>query len=309
MLRELLVTASRSEKLEHLVSTSPLSRGVVSRFVAGTTTADVISTVQDLRDNGLLATVDRLGEDTLDRTAADATVADYKDVLRALSSSGLAGSVEVSVKLSAVGQALGLDGEKIAQDNALAICAEAKVVGTTVTFDMEDHTTIDSTLRILSAARNEYPTTGGVLQAQLLRTEADVTAFAYEDSRIRLCKGAYAEAADVAFVDRTEIDKAYVRSMRNLIESNAYPMLATHDPRLIQIGQALALSCGRDKSTFEFQMLLGVRPQEQLRLAQLGHKVRIYVPYGQQWYPYLMRRMAEKPSNLALFLRSLISKG
>ena len=309
MLRELLVSASRSEKLEHLVSTSPLSRGVVKRFVAGTTTADVISTVQGLHDNGLLASVDRLGEDTLDRAAADATVADYKDVLNALSSSGLTGTAEVSVKLSAVGQALGADGEKIALENGLAICAVAKAVGTTVTFDMEDHTTIDSTLRILSAIRSEYPSAGGVLQAQLLRTEGDVAAYSYQDSRIRLCKGAYAEAADVAYVERIDIDKAYVRSMRNLIESSAYPMLATHDPRLIQIGQALALSSGRDKSSFEFQMLLGVRPEEQLRLAELGHRVRIYVPYGQQWYPYLMRRMAEKPSNLALFLRSLISKG
>ena len=309
MLRELLVSASRSEKLEHLVSTSPLSRGVVNRFVAGTTTADVISTVQGLHEAGLLASVDRLGEDTLDRAAAEATVSDYKDVLSALSSAGLTGSAEVSVKLSAVGQALGLDGEAIALENGLAICAAAKAVGTMVTFDMEDHTTIDSTLRIISAIRKEFPTAGGVLQAQLLRTENDVAALSYQDSRIRLCKGAYAEAADVAYVERVEIDKAYVRSMRNLIESSAYPMLATHDPRLIHIGQALALSSGRDKSTFEFQMLLGVRPQEQLRLAELGHKVRIYVPYGQQWYPYLMRRMAEKPTNLALFLRSLISKG
>ncbi|MDP4666469.1 MAG: proline dehydrogenase family protein [Candidatus Nanopelagicales bacterium] len=308
MLRELLVSASRSKKLEHLVSTSPLSRGVVNRFVAGTTTADVIATVQSLHDVGLLASVDRLGEDTLDRAAAETTVSDYKDVLGALSSAGLTGSSEVSVKLSAVGQALGTDGEAIALDNALSICAAAKAVGTTVTFDMEDHTTIDSTLRILSAIRNEFPMAGGVLQAQLIRTEADVAAFSYQDSRIRLCKGAYAEASDVAYVERIEIDKAFVRSMRTLLESSAYPMLATHDPRLIQIGQALALSSGRDKSTFEFQMLLGVRPQEQLRLAELGHKVRVYVPYGQQWYPYLMRRMAEKPTNLALFLRSLISK-
>ena len=308
MLRELLVSASRSKKLEHLVSTSPLSRGVVNRFVAGTTTADVIATVQSLHDVGLLASVDRLGEDTLDRAAAETTVSDYKDVLGALSSAGLTGSSEVSVKLSAVGQALGTDGEAIALDNALSICAAAKAVGTTVTFDMEDHTTIDSTLRILSAIRNEFPMAGGVLQAQLIRTEADVAAFSYQESRIRLCKGAYAEASDVAYVERIEIDKAFVRSMRTLLESSAYPMLATHDPRLIQIGQALALSSGRDKSTFEFQMLLGVRPQEQLRLAELGHKVRVYVPYGQQWYPYLMRRMAEKPTNLALFLRSLISK-
>jgi proline dehydrogenase len=308
MLRELLVSASRSEKLEHLVSTSPLSRGVVNRFVAGTTTADVVATVQNLHELGLLATVDRLGEDTLDRAAADTTVADYKDVLGALSGAGLSDSAEVSVKLSAVGQALADGGESIALANALEICSVAKQVGTTVTFDMEDHTTIDSTLRILTQVRKEFPTTGGVLQAQLHRTEDDVAAYSYNDSRIRLCKGAYAEAADVAFVERGEIDKAYVRSMRNLIESDAYPMLATHDPRLIQIGQALALRSGRAKETFEFQMLLGVRPEEQVRLAELGHKVRVYVPYGDQWYPYLMRRMAEKPSNLSLFLRSLVSK-
>jgi proline dehydrogenase len=269
----------------------------------------VVATVQNLHDLGLLATVDRLGEDTLDRAAADTTVADYKDVLRALSAAGLSDSAEVSVKLSAVGQALGDSGESIALENALEICSIAKQVGTTVTFDMEDHTTIDSTLRILTEVRKEFPTTGGVLQAQLHRTEDDVAAYSYNDSRIRLCKGAYAEAADVAFVDRGEIDKAYVRSMRTLIESDAYPMLATHDPRLIQIGQALALRSGRSKETFEFQMLLGVRPDEQVRLAELGHKVRVYVPYGDQWYPYLMRRMAEKPSNLSLFLRSLVSKG
>ena len=309
MLRELLVSASRNESLEKFVSTSPLSRGVVNRFVAGTTTADVVATVQDLDSKGLLATVDRLGEDTLDRAAADVTVSDYKEVLRALADNGLTGAAEVSVKLSAVGQALGTDGESIALENALTIARVASEVGTTVTFDMEDHTTIDSTLRIVNAVRKEFAFGGAVLQAQLHRTEDDVNSHAYAGSRVRLCKGAYAEGPDVAFIERGDIDKAYVRNMRTLLDSDAYPMLATHDPRLIEIGQALALRSGRAKDTFEFQMLLGVRPEEQVRLAELGHKVRIYVPYGTEWYPYLMRRMAEKPANLSLFLRSLVSKG
>ena len=309
MLRELLVSASRNESLEKFVSTSPLSRGVVNRFVAGTTTADVVATVQDLDSKGLLATVDRLGEDTLDRAAAEVTVADYKEVLRALADNGLTGAAEVSVKLSAVGQALGTDGESIALENALTIARVASEVGTTVTFDMEDHTTIDSTLRIVNAVRKEFAFGGAVLQAQLHRTEDDVNSHAYSGSRVRLCKGAYAEGPDVAFIERGDIDKAYVRNMRTLLDSDAYPMLATHDPRLIEIGQALALRSGRAKDTFEFQMLLGVRPEEQIRLAELGHKVRIYVPYGTEWYPYLMRRMAEKPANLSLFLRSLVSKG
>lgn len=309
MLRTTLVAASRSDTLEKLITGSPLSRAVVDRFVAGETADRAVATARDLADKGLYSTIDRLGEDTLDRVAAHATVAAYIEVLTGLAAEGLTQWAEVSVKLSAIGQALEDDGEDFARQNAMEICRIAADVGTTVTFDMEDHTTIDSTLRILHAVRETYPATGGVLQAQLYRTEDDVAALAYEGSRIRLCKGAYAEGQDVAFIERTDISKSYVRSMRTLLESAAYPMLATHDPALIDIGQALALRAGRDKSTFEIQMLLGVRPEEQVRLAGLGHKVRVYVPYGQEWYPYMMRRMAEKPANLALFLRSLVSKG
>ena len=308
MLRELLVSASRSKKLEQLVSTSPLSKGVVNRFVAGYDTAAVVKKVTELHQLGIYTTIDRLGEDTLDRNQADATVSAYVELLRALHAAGQTHMAEVSVKLSAVGQALDPDGEQIALENAKKIVDVANEVGTTVTFDMEDHTTIDSTLRILAEVRKLSPTTGGVLQAQLHRTSTDVANHAYEGSRIRLCKGAYAEGSDVAYVDRVEIDKAYVRDMRTLLESSAYPMLATHDPRLIEIAQALVLRTGRAKETFEFQMLLGVRPEEQKRLVELGYKVRVYVPYGDQWYGYLMRRMAEKPSNLALFVKSLTSK-
>ncbi len=308
VLREILVSASRSKKLEKIVSTSPLSKGVVNRFVAGYGTADVVKKVGELHQLGIYTTIDRLGEDTLDLSQADQTVAAYKELLRALHAAGQTHMAEVSVKLSAVGQALGSDGEKIALENAKQIVEVANEVGTTVTFDMEDHTTIDSTLRILNEIRKTTPTTGGVLQAQLHRTSDDVSAHAFSGSRIRLCKGAYAEGPEVAFIERTEIDKAYVRDMRTLLESAAYPMLATHDPRLIEIGQALALRTGRAKDSFEFQMLLGVRPEEQKRLVELGYKVRVYVPYGDEWYGYLMRRMAEKPSNLALFVKSLASK-
>ena len=308
MIKELLVSASKSKKLEKVVSTSPLSKGVVNRFVAGYSTADAVKKVTELHKLGIYTTIDRLGESTLDLKDADATVAAYKELLRALADAGQTHMAEVSVKLSAVGQALGEDGEKIALENAKQIVEVANEVGTTVTFDMEDHTTIDSTLRILAEIRKFAPTTGGVLQAQLHRTSSDVANNAYAGSRIRLCKGAYAEGPEVASIERAEIDKAYVRDMRTLLESDGYPMLATHDPRLIEIGQALATSTGRAKETFEFQMLLGVRPEEQKRLVELGYKVRVYVPYGDEWYAYLMRRMAEKPSNLALFVKSLVSK-
>ena len=179
---------------------------------------------------------------------------------------------------------------------------------TAVTLDMEDHTTTDSTLEILHTLRKEYPNTGAVLQAYLYRTEDDCRDLAVAGSRVRLCKGAYAEPETVAFQDRQEIDKSYVRCMKILMAGNGFPMLATHDPTLIDIGLKLAADYGRGPGDFEFQMLYGIRPTEQLRLAKLGHAVRVYVPYGTDWYGYLVRRLAERPSNLRFFARSLITK-
>ena len=253
-------------------------------------------------------TLDFLGEDTLDREQADATVAAYVDLLRSLTEHGLSRNAEVSVKLSAVGQALPDDGEKIALDNARTICQAARNAGTTVTLDMEDHTTTDSTLNILRELRKDFPETGAVLQAYLHRTEADCRDLAYEGSRVRLCKGAYAEPESVAYQDKHEVDKAYVRALKILMAGQGYPMVATHDPRMVDIAGALATRNGRAQGSYEYQMLFGIRPDEQQRLAEAGEKVRVYVPYGQEWYGYLMRRLAERPSNLTFFLRSLISK-
>jgi proline dehydrogenase len=209
--------------------------------------------------------------------------------------------------LSALGQSL-VDGDKIALGNAQLVCDAARTAGTSVTVDMEDHTTTDSTLDTLSELRKDFPDTGAVLQAYLYRTEADCRDLAHAGSRVRLCKGAYAEPASVAFQDRHEIDRSYVRCLKILMAGEGYPMLATHDPRLIEIGQWLAADRGRGLDSYEFQMLYGIRPTEQRRLAHLGHRVRVYLPYGTDWYGYLVRRLAERPANLAFFARSLISK-
>lgn len=309
VIRQSILAAARSEQLRDLVVSTPISRAVVKRFVAGDEEADVILTAQELQAQTLYLTVDRLGEDVFDHDQAQETVNDYLELLSLVDEAGLSNLVEVSVKLSAVGQALPGDGEKIALENARQICIKASQIGTTVTLDMEDHTTTDSTLRILRELRQDFPWVGAVLQAYLHRTEEDAKALAYEGSRVRLCKGAYKEPESVAFQSRADIDKSYVRCMRVLMEGKGYPMLATHDPRLIQIGEALAVSTRRDKGTYEFQMLHGVRPEEQRRLAARGEKVRVYVPYGSDWWGYLMRRMAEKPANLGLFLRSLVDRG
>ena len=172
---------------------------------------------------------------------------------------------------------------------------------------MEDHTTTDRTLATLRTLRQEFPSTGAVVQAYLHRTEADCRTLAYEGSRVRLCKGAYKEPETVAFQDRLDVDKSYVRCLKVLLAGQGYPMIATHDPRMIEIASSLASRYGRAKGTYEFQMLYGIRPDEQLRLVGTGATVRVYVPYGQEWYGYLMRRLAERPSNLGFFARSLVS--
>ncbi len=308
MLRQPLLMLSRSDRVKRLVTAMPVSSGIVSRYVPGESTESVVAATEGLIGSGLHATLDFLGEDTLDREQAEATVQAYLDVLSGLADQGLARNTEVSVKLSAVGQALPDSGEKVALENARTICHAARNAGTTVTVDMEDHTTTDSTLGILRDLRKDFPETGAVVQAYLHRTEADCRDLAYEGSRVRLCKGAYAEPESVAFQDRHEVDKSYVRCLKVLLGGQGYPMIATHDPRMIDIAGALSTRNGRAQGSYEYQMLFGIRPDEQRRLAEAGEKVRVYVPYGQEWYGYLMRRLAERPSNLRFFVRSLVSK-
>ncbi|GAA4701130.1 proline dehydrogenase family protein [Nocardioides conyzicola] len=286
----------------------PVSAGIVRSYVPGETNESAADATAGLAQDGLLVTLDFLGEDTLDADQAEATVAAYVDVLKQLSARGLTRGAEVSVKLSAIGQFLPEVGHKTALENARTICRAARNAGTTVTLDMEDHTTTDSTLSILRELRKDFPETGAVLQAMLHRTEADCRALAHEGSRVRLCKGAYLEPEDVAFQDRLDVDKSYVRCLKVLLAGEGYPMIATHDPRMIEIAGSLASRYGRTPGTYEFQMLYGIRPDEQRRLAEKGERVRVYVPYGTEWYGYLMRRLAERPQNLSFFVKSLISK-
>jgi proline dehydrogenase len=304
-LRSLILAAADNDVIRRKVATAPVSRDVVRRFVAGESTADAISVTRDLVAQGLTVTLDYLGEHTTDKALAEQTVQAYLDLLDGLQSNGLARSAEVSVKLSAVGQALD---ERLAVENAARICARAEQAGTTVTLDMEDHTTTDSTLRVLGELRQTWPWVGAVLQSYLHRTELDSARLATADSRVRLCKGAYAEPPEVAFPDAHQVDLSYVRCANVLLRGDGFPMFATHDPRLVEIIAARADAIGRKPGGFEFQMLYGIRPDEQARLAASGHTVRVYVPYGVQWYGYLMRRLAERPANTAFFLRALVSR-
>lgn len=301
MLRSVILAAARSRRVANLVETAPVSRNVVRRFVAGARTDDALAATRELVDNGLRVTLDYLGEDTLNADQAEHTREEYLRLLGRLSDAGLASAAEVSVKLSALGQKFD---EKLAEANARAICAAAAAAGTTVTFDMEDHTTTDATLETLARLRGDHPGAGAVVQAYLRRTEGDCRELAVEGQRVRLCKGAYKEPEPVAYQSKIDVDKSYVRCMNILMSGPGYPMLATHDPRLIAIGEDRASWFQRSPDEFEFQMLYGIRPAEQRRLAAKGYTVRVYVPYGDQWYGYLMRRLAERPANMAFFLRS-----
>lgn len=308
MIRRVLLSVSRSDRLKGAVSDAPISRGVVRRFVAGETAADAVRATRELITDGRLVTIDHLGEDTTDLAQAEATRDAYLTLLRLLSQARLTAGAEVSVKLSAIGQALPGDGEKIALEHARQICSAAATAGTTVTLDMEDHTTTDATLATLADLRRDFPSTGAVLQAYLFRTEADCRDLAHAGSRVRLCKGAYKEPESVAYQEKTDVDRSYVRCLKVLMAGQGYPMVASHDPRLVEIAGALAVRHDRAKGSYEYQMLYGIRPEEQKRLARQGEKMRVYLPYGDEWYGYLVRRMAEKPANLALFLRALTSK-
>ena len=299
---------ARSERVKDLVTRLPVSSAIVNRYVPGERAEDAVRAGERLVADGLRLTFDHLGEDTLDEAQAEATVDAYLGLLEELSAAGLTRHAEVSVKLSAIGQALPDIGPKLSLENARRICRAARNAGTTVTLDMEDHTTTDQTLATLHELRKDYPETGAVLQAYLRRTEADCRALAHEGSRVRLCKGAYNEPEAVAYASRFEVDKSYVRCLKTLMSGTGYPMVATHDPRMIRIAAALATRYDRTPGSYEFQMLYGIRPDEQRRLAAAGEVMRVYVPYGAQWYGYLMRRLAERPANLTFFLRSLVSK-
>ena len=305
MLRSVFLAAAGSSRMERLVSSSPVTKGIVKRFVAGPGVDDALRASRELADDGLAVSLDYLGEDTLTAAQATATKDQYVRLLGRLSGAGLTPAAEVSVKLSALGQKVD---DRMAYDHAAAICAVAAQAGTTVTLDAEDHTTTDSTLEILAELRKDHPSTGAVLQAYLRRTEGDCRELAGSGSRVRLCKGAYAEPESVAYQSALDVDKAYVRCLNILMSGDGYPMVATHDPRLIAIAEDRARWFDRSADEFEFQMLYGVRPEEQARLAGAGHTVRVYVPFGEQSYGYLMRRLAERPANLAFFAQALTSK-
>ncbi len=307
MLRQALLALSASNQARDLIMATPVTRDVVARFVAGETADDALAVTRRLAADGLQVSIDFLGEHTRDAERAARVADEYVGLLGRLSDAGLSadGRAEVSVKPTAVGLGLAEHGEKTARENIARIAAAARNAGTTVTVDMEEEPRVEPTLRLVSDLRGDFPDLGCVVQSYLRRSAADCRALAVEGSRVRLCKGAYQAPEGVGLTARAEVDLNYARCMRLLLDGPGYPMLATHDPRLIEIAGAKARIAGRASDSFEYQMLYGIRTAEQLRLASDGARVRVYLPYGDDWYGYLVRRLAERPANLAFFLRAL----
>lgn len=306
------MAAARSDRMKRTAEKVPVTRNVVHRFVPGQSHADVIGASSTLLGSGRMLSIDYLGEDTTDGSQADATVQAYLRLIGMLGDEGVASAghrMEVSIKLSALGRALPRHGEKIASENAHRIASMAAQAGVWVTVDAEDHTTTDSALRIVRDLRSDFPDLGTVLQSYLHRTADDCAEFSGRGSRIRLCKGAYAEPADVAYQRRDDVDASYLRCLRILMNGNGYPMVASHDPVMIDAAGTYAADAGRAVDEWEHQMLYGIRDAEQLQLVDAGRQVRVYVPFGSQWYGYFMRRLAERPANLTFFLRALVARG
>ena len=303
-LRATFMWLSHRKALGRLSTRIPVTRPMVRRFIAGESLAEVIPALEHLRDAGYLTTVDVLGESVDSAEACGAAAGRYAETLDALAGRGL--ERNVSLKLTQMGLDIDRD---LCRDTVASVFRKAAEVGAFVRIDMEDHPKTDRTLEIFRELRPLNPDSGVVIQAALHRSPDDVETLITEGVRVRLCKGAYNEPASVALRERDEISAAYEAQARRLMADGNYPALATHDGRLIGrlIRWAEAEGIARDR--YEFQMLHGVRRDLQAQLLDKGFRVRVYVPYGTQWYPYFMRRLAEKPANVTFMLRSLMQEG
>jgi proline dehydrogenase len=302
-MRSVLLTLSRRGFIGRLATRLPFTRPMVARFIVGETFEAALPAMQRIRAAGFRTTVDILGEAVTSESAARAAAAAYVAAIPVLDEAGL--EVNVSLKLSQMG--LGL-GRELARENVARVLTAASAAGGFVRIDMEDHSTIDATLTLWRELRPLMAGSGDVgvvLQSALRRTPADAEALIAEGARIRLCKGAYKEPAAVAYPDKADVDAAYVAVMERLLAAGAHPALATQDDRIADRAVAYAREHGIGPERFEFQMLYGVRRDLQERLLRDGWTVRIYIPFGEQWYPYFMRRLAERPANVAFLVGSL----
>jgi proline dehydrogenase len=304
MLRWMLTRAAGNGALAAWSASSPLLRPVVDRFIAGDDLDEGLRTAADLATAGMRLTLDHVGESVTDLEQAEAAAQVYREVLTRVGEQQLPAGI--SVKPTQLGLLLDRDRcEKLVGDLAQRAADAGGTDGVHVTLDMEDHTVTEATVALVEQAHAAGTTNVGcAVQTALHRTPEDIRRLTRLGASIRLCKGAYAEPAHVAWQRPVDVDRAYLEAARYLLREADYPRFATHDHRLVAAIKREAAVLGRDRDSYEFQMLYGVRPDMQAALVADGYLLRVYVPFGTQWFPYFVRRLAERPANLAFFLRA-----
>lgn len=308
MMRQALLALSRSKRLARFMTESRLAWGGAKRFIAGRTVREAVTAVQTLNAEGLSATLDYLGENVSTLAEAAASADAYIEAIDAIRAAGIHSGV--SLKLTAIGLDLG-DDVAAAQLERILVHAEGKSPAVFVRIDMEGSAYTARTIELFGAAHARHANVGIVIQSYLHRTAADADRLAAAGAHVRIVKGAYLEPPEVAFQDKAEVDRAYTALVERLLAADAraagtYAAVATHDPAMIAFTKAFAAAHDVPRDTFEFQMLYGIRRDLQRSLAAEGYRVRVYVPYGQQWYPYFMRRLAERPENVGFVLRNIL---
>ena len=301
MLKGLLLYMSEQPRIQRLATNLQVSRRVALRFVAGEKIIEAVEAVRVLNGNGFSATLDYLGEMVTKREEAGRATEEYLQALHRINQYQL--DSNVSLKLTQFG--LGID-EDFCKTNVEQVVKLAGDLKNFVRIDMEGSPYTEATLRVFTALRRQYENVGIVIQAYLFRSEKDIRDVLQMGGRIRLCKGAYKEAPEISFKEKSGTDANFIKLMKILLQSSIYHGIATHDPKMIEATKHFAQELNIEKSHFEFQMLYGVRRDLQESLLKQGYKVRIYVPYGEEWYSYLMRRMAERPANLLFVMKNLV---
>ena len=302
MLRDTLIYLSGSSTARRFVRSAPGARTMARRFVAGETIEDGIAATREINKHGMSVTLDYLGESVNNRDEAKHAADVYVQMIDRIKMEGL--DANVSLKLTQMGQDID---EAFTHDNLARVLEHAKAADMFVRFDMEASTHTQKTLDFFRELwAKGYRNIGVVIQSYLRRSKGDIEQLNAEKVRVRLCKGAYKEPATVAYQEKTEVDRNYVELMQMLLEHGNYPGIATHDPAMIRATRAFAQQRGIDASRYEFQMLYGVRRDLQQQLVRDGYRMRVYVPFGEAWYPYLMRRMAERPANLMFIMNAVM---
>ncbi len=302
-LRAFFLWLSNRRWMARVALGTPLLRRMPLRFVAGTTLGEAIAAVRRLNAAGAGATLDVLGESVGDRASADRAAAAYVEAIERIAAEGL--DANVSIKLSQMGLDLGVDECLAVMEPVVAAGDEHRIF---IRIDMESSDYTDRTLEVVDRLRAGGHDVGPVIQSYLHRSPTDVERLAADRVRTRICKGAYAEGPEVAHQERVAVGDAFVALCEELLRADAYPGVATHDPDMLERVAVFARQHGIGRDRFEFQMLYGVRRDLQRRLIERGYRLRIYVPYGTEWYPYFMRRLAERPANVLFVLRSVFGE-